>query len=153
MKHYFVQHGKALTKDIDKSRPLSDEGVSETRAMAKNLAYNQLHITRICHSGKERAAQTANIFADGLGLTSTDALEDMSPNDDVKAFLISQLTPDSADTMYVGHLPHLDKLTSYLLCKNESANCVTFQNSAVVCIETDENDSSTIHWYKTPATI
>ena len=153
MKHYFVQHGKAVTKDIDKSRPLSDEGVNETRAMAKNLVHNQLRITRICHSGKERAAQTANIFADELDLSSTEILEGMSPNDDVKAFSTSQLTPDSADTMYIGHLPHLDKLISYLLCKNESANCVTFQNSAVACIETDKDGSNTILWYKTPATI
>ena len=153
MKHYFVQHGKAVSKDIDKSRPLSSDGVNETRAMAINLANNKLHITRICHSGKERTAQTANIFADELGLSSTEALEGMSPNDDVKAFSISQLTPDNADTMYVGHLPHLDKLVSNLLCGNETANCVTFQNSSVICIETDENGSSSILWYKTPATI
>ena len=153
MKHYFVQHGKAVSKDINPSRPLSDDGANETRAMAINLASNKLHITRICHSGKERAAQTASIFADELGLPSTEKLEGMSPNDDVQAFSTSQLTADSADTMYVGHLPHLDKLVSYLLCENETANCVTFQNSSVICIETDDRGSSSILWYKTPTTI
>ena len=153
MKHYFVQHGKAVSKDIDKSRPLSDDGLIQTRTMAIHLANIKLHIKRICHSGKQRAAQTADIFADELGLSSTETLEGMSPNDSIQAFSTSQLTPDNADTMYVGHLPHLDKLASHLLCENETANCVTFQNSSVICIETDDDGSSSILWYKTPATL
>ena len=150
MKHYFVQHGKAISKDIDETRPLSDEGIDETLAIAKHLAKNKLSISQICHSGKKRAAQTAQIIAAELGLPSTQIIEGLSPNDDIKIFSQTQLTQSTADTMYVGHLPHLSELISYLLSHYQTANCITFQNSAVVCIETIEGDSSLL-WYITPA--
>ena len=152
MKHYFVQHGKAVSKDIDETRPLSDEGIDETLAIAKQLVKNNISISQICHSGKKRAAQTAEIIAAELGLSSTNVIEGLNPNDDVKSFSRNHLTQNTVDTMYVGHLPHLGKLVSYLLSNYETANCVTFQNSAVVCIDTIDNDASLL-WYMTPATI
>ena len=151
MKHYFVQHGKAHSKDIDETRPLSDDGIDETLAIAKQLTKNKLLISQICHSGKKRAAQTAEIIAAELGLNSTQIIEWLNPNDDVKHFSQTQLTQLTADTMFVGHLPHLNRLVSYLLCNDETANCVTFQNSAIVCIDTIDGESSLL-WYITPET-
>ena len=152
MNHYFVQHGKALTKDIDATRPLSDEGISETITIAQNLKKNNIPISQICHSGKERAKQTAEIIAKTLSITSVNTIDGLNPNDDVKDFSDSQLSLNNSNTMFVGHLPHLNKLISYLLCKNETTNCVTFQNSGVVCVQTTITDAS-ILWYITPTTI
>ena len=152
MKHYFVQHGKAVSKDVDENRPLSEEGIDATRAISKTLARNNIRVSQVFHSGKTRAAQTADIIATELGLASTAAAEGLNPNDDVKSFAQTRLTDDTADAMFVGHLPHLGKLVSYLLSHDESTNCVTFQNSGVVCIDTVDDDSS-LSWFITPTTI
>jgi len=152
MKHYFVQHGKAVSKDVDEKRPLSEEGIIETRAIAKNLAKNNVLLSQIYHSGKTRAAQTAEIIAAELGLSTIDVIDDLNPNDDVKPFAQTRLTADTADAMFIGHLPQLDRLISHLLSKDVDANCITFQNSAVVCIDTDD-DGSSLLWYITPTTI
>lgn len=152
MKYYFVQHGKAVSKDIDEARPLSDDGINETLAIAKKLRINNVTISQICHSGKKRAAQTAEIIAAELGISSVNEIKGMAPNDGVKSFSESQLVSDGGNTLYVGHLPHLGKLVSYLLTNDDSINCVTFQNSAVVCIDSTDNGAS-ILWLMTPTTI
>lgn len=157
MKYYFVQHGKALSSEVEESRPLSDQGKSETHAIAAILNKNSIQISRICHSGKLRAAQTAQIIASELKVKSNTERKGMKPNDDVSAFISSISSSDNADdTMYVGHLPQLQKAASFLLTRDETANSVIFQNSAVVCIEvSDEDDSrvASILWFITPSTI
>ena len=42
-------------------------------------------------------------------------------------------------TMFVGHLPQLGKLVSYLVVGDENSDIVKFTNAAVVCIEQDES--------------
>lgn len=152
MNHYFVQHGKAVSRDIDEARPLSDEGINETLAIAKNLSKNDVVVSQICHSGKKRATQTAEIIAAELGISSIEEIKGMDPNDDVKSFSEMQLSSNTADTMFIGHLPHLQKLVSYLLTDEETLNCITFKNSSVVCIESTD-DGASLLWYITPTTI
>ena len=69
-------------------------------------------VNRICHSGKLRARETAELLADGLGIDDLVQLEGMTPMDDVGAF-VGRIT--DPDVMYVGHLPHLDRLASVLV--------------------------------------
>ena len=152
MKYYFVQHGKATAREIDETQPLSDEGIDETLAIAAVLAKNTLSIKRVFHSGKKRAAQTAEIIAAELGLSTAQTIGGMKPNDDVREFIRTQLTQQTDDCLYVGHLPHLNKLISYLLSHDESANCIEFRNSAVACISTEAGESSLL-WYITPGLI
>ena len=52
----------------------------------------------ICHSGKTRASQTAEIFAEQLGVGNVVELTGMGPNNDVTVFA-ETLTSD--DVMYV----------------------------------------------------
>ena len=52
---YFVQHGIALSKDIDETRPLSDAGADEVNKVASMLKSNHIDVHKIVHSGKLRA--------------------------------------------------------------------------------------------------
>ena len=61
-----VQHGKSLPKEEDPDRGLSRDGFEETRTMAALAAENNVQAVRIIHSGKKRALQTAEIFAEAL---------------------------------------------------------------------------------------
>ena len=64
---YLVQHGQALSDEQDPQRPLSDEGRAEVTKVAEFLGARQSRlidppITKVCHSGKLRARQTAEIL-------------------------------------------------------------------------------------------
>jgi phosphohistidine phosphatase len=143
---YFVQHGLAVSKNDNPERPLSEDGIRQTRAIASQLLSSNIPVSGIYHSGKLRAKQTAEIFASILNINKLAAVEHLSPNDDVSLFS-QQLNTDQV--LYVGHLPHLEKLVSSLVTGKDSPSVLKFKNSAVVCLE--KNDSLYhISWYLTP---
>jgi len=87
---FLVQHGKSLPKEKDPDQSLSKEGFTETQAMAE-MAFEQfIQVTRIIHSGKKRALQTAEIFMKALepeaGIIKGAGL---APLDDVTQFASS----------------------------------------------------------------
>ena len=143
---YFAQHGLAVDKADDPERPLSQAGIDQTKAIVKILQDSETPVSSVFHSGKLRAAQTAEIFANAMNISSTSPAEGLSPNDDV-ALLAKQLNVNHA--LYVGHLPHLEKLVAHLVTGDEDDNIVMFQNSAVVCLEKNE-DYYKLRWYLTP---
>ena len=149
MKYYFAQHGKALSSEVDATRSLSPEGEKETLAIANTLKKNNIAITRVVHSGKQRAAQTAQLFATTLDIKKTQVIAGLSPNDDVKLLLDKISSADFDNTLFVGHLPHIQKAATYLLTGSTSSDAVCFQNSAVLCLETNA-DNARILWYITP---
>ena len=142
---FFAQHGLAVDKSIDAERPLSKEGIAQTRAIAQQLLAAGVNISKIFHSGKLRAQQTAEIFAQTLSINITAIHVGFSPNDDAKQTKL-QLTEQ--DALYIGHLPHLDKLASLLVSGNEDGGVLMFHNSAVVCLESDASKNNySIQWY------
>ena len=142
---HLAQHGLAVDKAVDPERPLSEQGIAQTRTIAKQLQLANINVTRIFHSGKLRARQTAEIFASALVVDDIDSTDNFSPNDDVRQ-TVSQLNFD--DALYIGHLPHLDKLVSLLVSGDEASGVLMFQNSAVVCLEKDTSkDNYSIRWY------
>jgi len=132
---YFVQHGLAVDKAENPSRPLSDKGMLYVNKVASHLSGLNLSVNQIFHSGKDRAEQTARLFAAALNIPAINSHQYLNPNDDV-----NQIIPLLADnSMYVGHLPHMEKLVSKLLCGDEEAELVEFENSAVVCLARQES--------------
>lgn len=146
MPMYFVQHGKAVAKEVDPDRPLSDEGRIEVERVGACLRHMGLTLRGVCHSGKTRARQTAAILTTEVGLDYLSELEGMGPNDDVVQF--AERLKD--DFMYVGHLPHMGKLVSYLVAGNEDAGVVSFSNGGVVCLGNGE-EGCQIEWIVIPS--
>ena len=85
-------------------------------------------------------------MATAMGLDTVTMIEGLSPNDEVS--LLSQ-NLDANDALYVGHLPHLERLASYLVSGNEDATIVKFQNSGVLCLE-KEDSLYLIRWLLPP---
>jgi len=144
---YFVQHGVALAKEIDPDRRLSEDGRKDVERISLYLKGIGVTINRFYHSGKTRAMETAQIFAGHIGDGSISELPGMNPDDDVKKF-IKILKED--DAMYVGHLPHLEKLISYLITGNEEAGVVKVTNSGVICLNRDTSGFH-VEWYLKPS--
>ena len=144
---YFVQHGLALAKEVDPDRPLSADGRNEVMRISAYLREIGFTVKKIFHSGKTRARETARIFAEYTGDGLIYELPGMNPNDDVKKFAAG-LSED--DAMYVGHLPHMERLVSYLVAGDENAGIVKFTNGGVVCVGKDGGGFH-IEWYLRPS--
>ena len=150
---YFAQHGLAVDKSENPDRPLSAEGIRQTQAIADQLENASIPISQIFHSGKLRAQQTADIFANTFQTPSTmpavTPLDYLSPNDDIDK-LVTNLNFNNA--LYIGHLPYLDKLISFLTTVDEAVKMIEFRNSGVVCLGKN-NETCFIRWYITPETL
>ncbi len=147
---YFAQHGLAVDKTENPQRPLSQAGIKQTSAVAKQLQHSAVPITQIFHSGKLRALQTAQIFATELNITAVSTIDFLSPHDNV-ALLAQYLQTDitTNNALYIGHLPHLEKLVAFLVTDKENPGIIQYQNSAVVCLHKTETLYQ-VQWYLTP---
>ena len=147
---YLVQHGQSLPKDVDPDQGLSKKGVAETGRSAEVAKNYHIKVEQIMHSVKTRARKTADIFASALNPTgSVKEVEGLKPMDDVAAFAAS-LNPDT-NTMLVGHLPFMERMTAYLVTGSIDKPVFKFQNSGIVCLGQDpETKSWVIIWSLMP---
>lgn len=148
MEIYLAQHGEAMLEEEDKRRPLSDKGKWELVQVAGRLAKAQVKVDMIAHSGKLRAKMTAEIYANHLRPSSgVTEIIGISPNDPISA-AEALIKGAKAPLMIVGHLPHLSKLSSYLLCGDEGADVLSFRMGSVACL--DYSDKWKLKWYLVP---
>ena len=63
---------------------------------------------------------------------------------------VERLKDVSEDLMLVGHLPHVSKLTSLLLCNDPNKNIISFKITGVVCLERDESKAWSVQWMLIP---
>lgn len=150
MKLYLVQHGEALSKEVDPDRPLSPRGKSDVGKVTAFLQQAGISVDRILHSGKTRARQSADILAEALlEQGDVEAVDGIGPNDPVEAFPAT-LHPFNQDTMVVGHLPFMARLVSYLLSGQSEAETVAYEPGSVVCLVRDEEQHWRIEWMLRP---
>jgi phosphohistidine phosphatase len=150
MRLYLVQHGNAKPKDEDPEKRLSNKGVRDVKKIAEFLKPLGLSVCEILHSGKARAAQTADLLLQSVtasrGVIQQQGLAPKDPVESVK----SKMDRLSEDLMIVGHLPFLGKLASALLTESESVDVIAFQQGGVVCLERLESGGWSMLWMVTP---
>jgi phosphohistidine phosphatase len=147
---FLVQHGKSLPKDVDPDQGLSEKGEDETARIAAVAKQYNVNVSQIKHSGKTRARQTAEIFASALnpekGVQEATGLQ---PLDDVTA-LAASLDPKQ-NVMLVGHLPFMERMTSFLIAGTIDKPVFKFQNGGIVCLDKDpQTDCWVILWALMP---
>ncbi len=145
---YLAQHGLALNKDENEKRPLTQTGVKECESISKFLKNKGFIINKIYHSGKLRSMESAKIFSTILSNGDIYEKDCMNPNDEPDIFC-KDLKEDS---LYIGHLPQLEKIIAHLITNNKATNLIKFKNSGVLCLEKKEGQYS-IKWYITPELI
>jgi len=151
MNIYLMQHGKPVPKEKNPDKPLSDRGRNDMMKMAGFLKKARIQVETVFHSGKPRARQTAEIISSKINPgKESQKKEGLSPLDDVKA-IAEEIKQREKDFMIVGHLPHLQKLVSFLTTGSDSRQVVSFQQGGVVCLRTnDEELNWTIAWMLVP---
>jgi phosphohistidine phosphatase len=107
-------------------------------------------VDRVWHSGRTRAWQTAQIYAEVLTIRhELTARAGLDPNDDV-APLRDELTAATEDTMLVGHMPFVSKLASLLLTGHEFLPAIAFRNAGVVCLSRTPDNRWEVEWIIIP---
>jgi phosphohistidine phosphatase len=147
---YLIQHGKSLPKDQDPDQGLSEEGITETRRMATLAKDHGVVVSQIRHSVKTRARQTAEILAQALNpQKGIQEVSGIQPLDDVTEYAPC-INPDQ-NIMLVGHLPFMERMTSYLTTGSVDEPVFKFQNSGIVCLDKNvEAQSWVILWSLMP---
>lgn len=131
---YLVQHGKSLPKDVDPAKGLSEEGIADVQRIAEVAAGYNCKVGKISHSGKKRAKQTAEIFNSNLNpQNGIEEISGINPLDDVTEF--SKTLSAEDNQMIVGHLPFMERLTSYLIIDSTEPPVFKFQNGGIVCLD------------------
>lgn len=138
MRLYLVQHGLAVAASEDPERPLSRQGREDVTRTAGFLSlFEKPRPQRILHSGKLRAEQTAEMFAEAWGGIAVAQTEGLAPNDD-PAIWGDLAATEQEDLLLVGHLPQLQRLAGLLICADPEREAVHFRNGGVLCLERRE---------------
>ena len=150
MRLYLVQHGEALPKEIDPERPLSKEGRAGAERLAHWLGNRRIRVSRVLHSGKTRARQTAEPLAAALAPEAAVAARPgLGPNDATEAFA-GEVGGWREDVLVVGHLPFMDRLVARLVTGREDAAIVAFRPGAIICLERAESGAWSVAWMLRP---
>lgn len=149
MRVYLVQHGLAKDKSEDAARPLSDQGREDVTRCAGFLSlFEKPRPVKILHSGKLRAEQTADMFAEAWGGIPVERTLDLAPNDDSSVWSAHLASMDK-DVMLVGHLPHLQRLAGLLICGGVAREAAHLRNGGVLCLERGQTGWSVL-WQINP---
>ena len=147
---YLVQHGKSFSKNQDPEQGVTETGIDEVKLIAQVAKGYRVPVDTIFHSEKKRAAQTAELFSAALQSDKNiQQISGIKALDDVQSFAAT-LT-NAGNTMYVGHLPFMEKLTSCLVAGSIDLTVLKFQNGGIVCLEQNsDNGTWFIKWTLMP---
>jgi phosphohistidine phosphatase len=145
---YLMQHGEAKAEAEDPERSLTVKGEEETKKMSGAAKKLGIRPSKIYHSGKKRAEQTAGIVSKALGL-SPELGQGLNPNDDIRPW-DERISKEAEDVMIVGHLPFLEKLASFLVYGDEGSNAVLFRYSAILCLDRTGPGRWAVDWFLKP---
>jgi phosphohistidine phosphatase len=145
MRLYLVQHGDAVAEDVDPDRPLSDKGRGDIRRLAEWLSSHDVKVSKILHSGKTRARETADLLRPLLSSPSQIfESQGLAPNDSPEAFLHQLKDPDK-DILVAGHMPFVARCVSQALTGAPDRQLVEFLPGSVAGIE--RNDGASWHLF------
>lgn len=150
MRIYLVRHGDSNPLGSDNGRLLSDAGRADIERLAKFLAPQNLQISRIFHSEKARARETAQLLSTALATPyEFEILTELDPTAPIEpvARIIHAL---ESDTMFVGHMPFMGRLISKLIAGTENLDTVLFKTGTIACLEQLEQTHWIVRWVLNP---
>lgn len=135
MRLYLIQHGDAVAKDVDSDRPLSQKGWGDIERLAAYVSKVGLRATRIIHSGKTRASQTAELLAPAFSVQGEAIVQVGLNPQDAPAQVMEALNAHPENTVIVGHMPSLGRLAAALLTGDKSSLLIVSQPGTLLGLE------------------
>jgi phosphohistidine phosphatase len=153
VKVYLVRHGQAEDRESDRERHLTPAGRNDAKALASYLRTLRVKVGQVWHSGKTRAAETAEILAGEIRVTGeVEARQGLNPNDSAVE-LSRELARLDEDVMIVGHMPFLGELVAVLVTGGAAGEIVTFRTAGACCLERDEGEPWRLVWLVSPGSL
>lgn len=150
MKLFLLRHGESIDKDLDPEQPLSTEGKIDIQRLANFLSQHDILVSRLYHSGKLRAQETAELLIPSItSLNGIEVLQGIAPMDPVVP-IVHKINTWKDDTILVSHLPFLAKCVSLLIQGNEEDPVVAFERGTLVCLEKLESGQWVVEWMLKP---
>ncbi len=122
MRLYVMRHGVAMDRHdpaapSDPERPLTADGSERTRLAVQGLVRLGVRVERVLTSPYLRAAQTAAIAAEPLGVprAQIETLEALAPQQPVDTAVTALEASTARATLVIGHAPELDALIARLV--------------------------------------
>lgn len=120
---YLFRHGPAESRDPlkwpeDDDRPLSPEGVKQTKRAAKGFARLDFSVSQVISSPAQRARQTAEIVREALGdQRALELWEELAPDSPSAPVLarVSRVGKRADRAILVGHEPMMSELVGLSL--------------------------------------
>jgi len=152
---YLVRHGIAVPHGdpdfADDDRPLTPQGVDHIRQVARGLKRLKGKLDRIVTSPLPRAARTAHILADGLGLVddleSADALRADRSAASIREWVSAR--PEGR-LMIVGHNPSFSDLIGLLLTGDHSLPSVELRKGGIAAFTFGPDGAVRLDWIARP---
>lgn len=151
MKIYCVRHGEAETPDVNPERPLTEQGYIDVERVARFMGEAGLHVDHMLHSPKQRAVETAKIFAKYLNADQVNECDSLLDEDNDVEPLVSMMPAWHGDTMLVGHLPFMYKFVSALVLNQQDYYpIVNYPPGTVICLDQYDSQRWVISWLLGP---
>ena len=147
---YLVRHGEAVSANIDPERPLSARGRDEVAQVGQFALERKVKVFEIYHSGIARARQTAEILAKYLNPTNGVVLATSLLPDDDPEFVKAEILAAAQPTLWVGHLPFMERLAALLLTGDAARKIIDFSPATMICC-TLRGSGWVVDWQVGPA--
>lgn len=139
MKIIISRHGEAedfspTGRDID--RPLSSNGQFEIRKMGTFIKRGSLHVQHIYHSPYLRTRQTAEIYAEELGLKEVvETCDELAPGNECMNLLTRLKHYSNSDTfLLVSHNPGVAHFAARLIQDDNLAGSLLFSTGTALAL-------------------
>ena len=157
MNLFILRHGLAAEASggRDADRPLTEQGKSKMREIAKTMRELELSLDLILSSPYKRAWQTAELVAETLGLTNKlEPCNALAPMGDAGKLLaeINHRRPSPEAVLLVGHEPFLSELIS-LLVAGERGSQIIMKKGSLAKLQTAHprpGRCAALKWLLTP---
>lgn len=134
---YLARHGDAAHAEPSLPSTLTPKGIAEVNLVAQHLFKKRIKITELWNSPKDRAVQTANIYAQSFNIpvSSREVKTSFSPGGDAEIAYHEIMAAKTEALFIVSHLPLLEELASLLVPGSDHYPHAAFPTAAVCCFE------------------
>lgn len=137
MKLYLARHGQAASPKPDAPSSLTAQGKTDVERVGQELASRSLNIQQIWYSPKTRTRQTAEIYAEILGIKPSNLMEKNTLLiDGAIDFLYHDILESKIkNLLLISHEPLLNELSSFLVEDMGDLSPILFPTSGVAAFE------------------
>ncbi len=139
MKIIISRHGDAEPFSIsgrDSDRSLSIQGIGEIKRMAQFIKRGTLNVQHIYHSPYLRTRQTAEIYANELGLSEVvETCDELAPGNECMDLIHRLKNYSNSDTfLLVSHNPGVSHFAARLIQDEALANSLLFGTGTAIAL-------------------